>query len=1275
MSGAKAIANQQPQLLGVQVSTCLYNTAIPLIVGTRRTSGRVVWYGYFRNGASGKKGKGAKKGLVTYVANLDVLLGFGPCWNVQSAWNNSSLIGYGEVDSQLINPYSQMKTQVYAVTAASYVTNADGTYTYSDTVNTVTSGWTADFISCVSFTPTTPTTAVTNDYGDPLAPNTITETLTEQWLYNIYDNYAGSGAGAVAWRPGSWGLGQPFCNSGKCTFPIGVDHGGLAWTGTLLAPLAGNFTVYFGETKNNHRYPASYVNYQFEPELGSGNEYDGSLSSQQIIYPELSGLAGVNIDLGSSGTAPQIDVETTGLYALDRNGQANPADLILDVILSGNIFFTDPSNGEFTPLCFSHGLNFGGDPSHMNTANILTNQYPGTYAWPPAVSFPYVVPGRGLYQILKDPPLFNGGVWESGTAYPSGIILTPGYPSPVTTLANVGATSMPWYNSDANYPYVTMVGGITGTRVAVAAGDTIVITYLSGTINIPYTWIGDANGQPGTSGTGAYHGNNVQFPGHWLPPCNAYCCVGAFINSAGAVLGAPFLIGDGPVTQVAPATTSWLSMGQNTNYFQSGSPPGAGWTMQVVDYPHGTPVVTGFWTYLGGEAGVSTEPGTSAAWIPFTGTFSDGLTDVRNYCQANGIFMSCTLQDQQEASQILEEVCKIANCTPVWNGQTLDFYPLSEASAIGGGYLYTPRPGSQLLIPTFGLQHFVVDGTEAPVVIRQTGLQSVYNILDVNYSDRGSDSLGACGYASYQSNSVRISDTQHAQAYGPMNGSPLGFDDYLCDATAASKVGWPIIKRQRYMDPYLIEFKLPKSLGTLFDPMDTLVVTEPTLFGGYQPGGGNLSGPGSSPVRIRSIEEDAAGVWTLSCERFLYGASVPAAPSVTGSTPNVPALLNASAGSVNSPYFFEPTNPLATALGVSTLNGLGIAISSNNANYGGCQVYVSTDGGSSYQLIGALNGSSTMGVLTADYPSHTSPDNSNVLTVNLTESDGELQSWTTAQRNQLVPIALIDGGGTSSTSGYTLTVPYEVIAYQAVSLTSAYTYQFAAQVLRGQLGTVPADHPHTVSVPGSIYVDLANPNSVFKTTIPSGQILGNVLYFKFPTYNQYATGLQDLADCTAYPYTVSGATNPGAFASYSVVPSPCLTQGQTSLGSGNNDPTRVYFPNLVVNYSTGSVSYTASSSVAFSNPSGGTTVYVSIYDPTRAGGSPTVDVQSTNVHATTPGYVFLGQITSAAWSGSPGSGTGGAASGGTSGSQGTGGPQSLGSAGTYAITVNGVPIQ
>ena len=48
------------------------------------------------------------------------------------------------------------------------------------------------------------------------------------------------------------------------------------------------------------------------PELGSGNEYNGSLSSQQITYPELSGVAGVQVDLGASGTAPELDVEAQG---------------------------------------------------------------------------------------------------------------------------------------------------------------------------------------------------------------------------------------------------------------------------------------------------------------------------------------------------------------------------------------------------------------------------------------------------------------------------------------------------------------------------------------------------------------------------------------------------------------------------------------------------------------------------------------------------------------------------------------------------------------------------------------------------------------------------------------------------------------------------------------------------------------------------------------------------------------------------------------------------
>jgi hypothetical protein len=337
---------------------------------------------------------------------------------------------------------------------------------------------------------------------------------------------------------------------------------------------------------------------------------------------------------------------------------------------------------------------------------------------------------------------------------------------------------------------------------------------------------------------------------------------------------------------------------------------------------------------------------------------------------------------------------------------------------------------------------------------------------------------------------------------------------------------------------------------------------------------------------------------------------------------------------------------------------------------------VSTDGGTSYNPIGKLAGNSIMGVTySADYPSNTSPDSTHTLHVDLTESDGELESWTSAQQNQLIPIMLLDNNGspgTGSAAGYTTTIPYEIVAYQATTLASASKYSAAPPILRGQLGSVPADHPI-----GSVVVDLSNPNSVFKYIIPNSQITGNVLYFKFQSYNQFTTGLQDISDCTAYTFTITGQTNPSsptspaAGGSYTISPNPCLYQGRSGGWSGidsdsatwtNTD--KIYFPPLTVNFSGGSVSYDAddAGTTAFTGPE--QTVYVCIYDPTQAGGTPTVDVQTTNEHATTPGYIFLGSITSAAAPTAPGS---------TGGSSGSGGPQDSGVP-SYAIEVNGVLV-
>lgn len=468
-----------------------------------------------------------------------------------------------------------------------------------------------------------------------------------------------------------------------------------------------------------------------------------------------------------------------------------------------------------------------------------------------------------------------------------------------------------------------------------------------------------------------------------------------------------------------------------------------------------------------------------------------------------------------------------------------------------------------------------------------------------------------------------------------MNGSPRSYDNYICDGVTATKVGWPVIKRQRFADPYTVELALPSTIASLLDPMDLITVVDPSLLGGVLPSGSVTTGPGQQDIRITSLTESTDGEFSIEGERFMYGMSAPNAPSVTTSTPNPPPSQSAPAGSVNTPYFFEPTQALAQALGMSPANGLCIAVCGSAANYGGCQVLVSTDGGSSYSFLGTIPGKPDMGVTeTADYPSHVNPDGSDTVYLDLTESSGELQSFTSGQQGQLVSIALLDGGGSGSAGGVTTTIPYEIIAYQGTTLTSAFKYTCAPTILRGQLGTVPADHPI-----GSVFVDLSVLTSIFKTTIPSGSILGNTLHFKFPTFNQYGTAIQDESACTAYSFAVTGATNPGGStggSTYQISPNPCLYQGKVGGWSGIDGSSTswtnlndIYFPSITVNYATGPVLYSANDAGTTAFTGAGQTKYVCIYDPGHTGGTPTVDIQSTNVNATSPGYVFLGQITSA----------------------------------------------
>src|SRR5260370_25019921 len=147
-------------------------------------------------------------------------------------------------------------------------------------------------------------------------------------------------------------------------------------------------------------------------------------------------------------------------------------------------------------------------------------------------------------------------------------------------------------------------------------------------------------------------------------------------------------------------------------------------------------------------------------------------------------------------------------------------------------------------------------------------------------------------------------------------------------------------------------------------------------------------------VRVTAVEEDEEGTLSITAEDFFGGYSTAVVypkQSGAGYVPN----WSSPPGDVNPPIIFEPPAALLTG-------GLEIWVAlSGGANWGGAQVWISSDG-SSYALAGSVNSFAAQAVLTADLPPYSSPDATNPLSVDLTESQGQLVSASATDASNLV---------------------------------------------------------------------------------------------------------------------------------------------------------------------------------------------------------------------------------------------------------------------------------
>ena|SRR5579863_8536204 len=182
--------------------------------------------------------------------------------------------------------------------------------------------------------------------------------------------------------------------------------------------------------------------------------------------------------------------------------------------------------------------------------------------------------------------------------------------------------------------------------------------------------------------------------------------------------------------------------------------------------------------------------------------------------------------------------------------------------------------------------------------------------------------------------------------------------------------------------------------------------------------------------------------------------------------------------------------------------GNGDAIAFYSPNWGGCQVWVSSDG-TTYSLAGTIYRGARQGVLLASFPSHANPDTSDTLAIDLAQSQGQLLSGTMADADNFVTLCYCDG---------------ELISYQTATLAAAYQYNLGTYLRRGAYGTPIASH-----AAGAQFARFGpNDPALLRYDYPAN-LVGQTIYVKLPAFNVYGQALQSLAACTAYTHTLTGA--------------------------------------------------------------------------------------------------------------------------------------------------------
>lgn len=449
----------------------------------------------------------------------------------------------------------------------------------------------------------------------------------------------------------------------------------------------------------------------------------------------------------------------------------------------------------------------------------------------------------------------------------------------------------------------------------------------------------------------------------------------------------------------------------------------------------------------------------------FPASHLDSLTALSVYCAASGIFVSPHYPDQRAARDVIGELLDAIHAMACWTGDKLRFVPLGDRAVSGNGASYTPNTTPAFVVNT----DYVVKGSSVNFIdISRPDEAMIPNRFRTEFKNRENQ---------YNSDVVTVDDDASINLTG-LRVEAARSMTFIVDGEVAALVTRARAQRSQAARA-TVTLELPWWFLDL-EPGDLLELTDqPTML--------------SMSIIVQSIEEAEQNRYRVTGLEYPVGrlnAPLVAPQLSSGYRPD----YNADPGNVATPMILELP-------GSSSSSGLelGVAVSGAGAMWGGCEVYVSLDGGSSYKLMGRVEQGARYGALQSVLAAGVA----GIVDVTLSGRGGILLPTSSYDADALATLCYVGDAATG-----------EWLSYEGAGLVATNHYQLAG-LRRGRYGSADVAHPAGAAF---ALIDGAVCRS---GSLPLAMV-GKTIKLKLPSYNVFGGALQSLAVAPMFEYAITG---------------------------------------------------------------------------------------------------------------------------------------------------------